>query len=610
MLFITLGCSNANKLSGSLDSVLGSGNGSSSAPNPTPVPTPVQNPTPNPTPNSTPVQNPTPNPTPVQNPTPNPTPVPTPVGTPPPGGSIFVSQNGGTFNGGSACNGKTSISISSSNGRTYKAGDVVYLCGAITTAPNFSNGSGGTSGNPFTIRFDVGARVTLPYCNTICFNVSGNYITVDGGTPCGPGTACAAAEAANPKGYPSGITGIVEATQSGTIYSPSSAKCPASTCNGPAADGRPIANGQGIWINGSNVTVQNMIVRNIYQHTDPNDGNGDAYSTAGVQGQMPSFTIHDSTIHDAAGGVIIGSSGAAASNESIYFNNFYHFNWGVGGGATGTLVNSNISIHDNHFANPSNFSNYANTYHHNGVMLYGDAQQTGTFNGVYIYNNLFDGQWAVNNPNDGTNSLGTTGMIFFDEGQFLNAYIYNNVGTIQGQSTCLTNSIFTLGATSGSTEFVYNNTLLDAGSACYGHTGPISVRGHVTFVNNISANNDQVIDLQGASPGSPIVDLDYNVYGNAKPGAVFRRDDLSQYFPSLSAWQANTGQESHSSYTQSGVSVNNDGTLQSGSPANGAGKDLTSVCNSNSNLVALCKTTSAGHTKTPVTRSVWNAGAY
>jgi hypothetical protein len=514
--------------------------------------------------------------------------------------TTYVSQNGGTFSGGSACNGKQAVSAATSNGAKYSPGDTVYLCGTITSAMSFSKGSG-TSGSPITILFDTGARVSVSYCNTICFDLGGaSYIIVDGGVPCGPGSACSSTEASNPTGYPSGIAGIIEATQAGS-----------SLANKPKT-------GVGLAVSGgTNVVVRNIIIRNIYRHTSYSDTNGDSNSFTGIQAPAPYFTVHDATIHDVSAAINVNASGSTASNETFYNNNMWNINWGISNGGYASLVNTNWSVHDNHFGSTANWDDSNDSYHHDRMFLYADSNDQGSWNGVYIYNNLFDGNSGIN----------STAMLYFGGGSQQNTYIFNNVFDNTASTSAIDNGLLTLAAMGPATLFLYNNTIIGAGvTVDAGRQGCTVLEGHVTFVNNIVTGCDQLMYLQNGlhSSGGPyVVYMDYNTYGAANSNKVFTHDGSPQYFTSISAWRSFTGQEAHSTLNLGGVDLNSQGVPQAGSPALSAGLNMTSLtpgggsvsdgCGSGI-LAALCSDTTFGDTRSaslrPALPTAWTTGAF
>lgn len=513
--------------------------------------------------------------------------------------TTYVSQNGGVFSGGSACNGRATVSVATSNGTSHSPGDTIYLCGVITNSVAFVKGSG-VSGNPITILFDAGARISLPYCNSTCFSLGGSYMVVDGGVPCGPGTSCAITEASNPTGYPVGISGIIEATQAGS-----------NLANHPTM-------GKGVVVGGgSNNVIKNIIIRNIYQHTEYTDNNGGSNSFTAIEAPAPYFTVNDSTIHDVSSGINVNASGPTASNENFYNNNFWNINWGITNGGYGSLVNTNWAVHDNHFGSTANWDDSNNTYHHDRMFLYADSNDQGSWNGVYIYNNLFDG-------NSGLNS---TAMLYFGGGSQQNTYIFNNVFDNTASTSAIDDGLLTLGAMGPATLFLYNNTIIGAGLKIdSGRQGCLVLQGHITFVNNVVTGCDQLVYLQNGlknSGGPYVVYMDYNTYGVTNPNKVFTHDGSPQYFSTLAAWQQFTGQETHSTLHLSGLNLGKQGVPLSGSPAIDSGLNMTGNspgggsiadgCNSGP-LSALCSDTSLGSTRTPSQRpgtgTDWTTGAF
>jgi len=80
----------------------------------------------------------------------------------------YVAQSAGTFNGGTACNGQTTISAATFNSTKNSPGDVDYVCGTITGSAGgavLTVVGSGSSGNPITLIFDTGASLSAPYCN-------------------------------------------------------------------------------------------------------------------------------------------------------------------------------------------------------------------------------------------------------------------------------------------------------------------------------------------------------------------------------------------------------------------------------------------------------------
>lgn len=496
--------------------------------------------------------------------------------------TVYVSQSGGVFSGGTACNGQTAVSIATFNASTPTADEHVYICGTLTTFLGVYGS--GTSGHPIVVTWDSGARITLPYCNgwgSKCIDLGTNsYITLDGGIACGPGTACSTAEAGSPTGYPSGLTGIIEATANGS---------------GLANQVTPV---QAIASSGSNIEVKNIIIRNVYQHTSFADNTGGAGDVAGWQmSGVSNNLLHDSTIHDVSAG--LNGNGGPTTNISVYNNYLWNINWGVAQGTTTGQTQSNWLIYNNHFGATANWDNSGNTYHHDRIFLYDNCSGCGNFSGVYIYNNLFDGP-------SGNSS---TSQMYFGGGQQQNTYIFNNFFNNGGQSTHIDNALLEATGEATQTVWIYNNTVVGAGTSIDDQLCSI-VQGHLVFENNASESCAALLLLQDGTYGTgppTIVTLDYNAYGNGLSDIWQWSGHTSEN--TLAAWQTETGKEAHSSYTAGGLSLNSNGTPQAGSPVIGAAANLYSVCNGQPNpgLGALCYDM-AGNPR-PVS-AAWDEGAY
>jgi len=497
--------------------------------------------------------------------------------------TTYVSQNGGVFSGGTACNGQTTISIATFNGNTYSAGAQIYFCGAITTAVT-ERGSG-ASGNPITITFDTGARVSLPYCNSQCFSTgSNNYITINGGTPCGPGTSCTTTEAANPTGYPSGITGIIEATDSGS-----------------SLDHQP-SSGQLLIGSGTNIIIENLILRNEYVRTVSSDDVPNNTLSDAVAWYNSYLSVHDSTIHDVCTGLM--NMASPVSYISFYDNNVWNANWGYGHGSGGTGLQEYIYIYNNHFGSPLNWDDPVNNpYHHNRIMMYqnGTPSSSDAYEYVYIYNNLMDGNMGCCSTSD----------VFFDVGPFINTYLFNNITTNVGQAYHVDNDYFTLGGGTLDTIWLYNNTSLGAGGStetggCIGFMGTT-----ITLQNNIAADCNTLIPASESTTLTASNNL-YGAGGAGGGGGGWIWQWNSTNCTTLSCWQSatstdTTGTAYYASF--SSLKVNSDGTLQAGSPAISGGANLYGVCSGQPNpgLGALCYDM-AGNARP--SSGAWDLGAY
>ena len=115
--------------------------------------------------------------------------------------NIYLSQSGGTFSGGTACNGHSAQAYTffnssgnwGSGGSQIGSDTVVWICGTIACsgagASALTFQGSGTSGHPVTIKFDTGGDLSCSsYWGDNAFTggpgaincSSKNYVTVDG----------------------------------------------------------------------------------------------------------------------------------------------------------------------------------------------------------------------------------------------------------------------------------------------------------------------------------------------------------------------------------------------------------------------------------------------
>src|ERR1700728_1013955 len=96
--------------------------------------------------------------------------------------TVFASQGGGSVSCGTDGT-QTTTAVAS---LTWTAGNTYKLCGVITSSVTV--GASGTLGNVITVYFESGSKISQAFCpSSGCLNVaSKNFITIDGGAPCGP----------------------------------------------------------------------------------------------------------------------------------------------------------------------------------------------------------------------------------------------------------------------------------------------------------------------------------------------------------------------------------------------------------------------------------------
>lgn len=456
-------------------------------------------------------------------------------------------------------------------------GTTVTICGTFSGAAGsteFTFQGSGSNGSPITLSFDTGATLSAPYWSGTsgAINFSGkNWITVDGQN-----------------------TGTIQNT----------------------ANGDGLANRQAsIGIYGfpcNNCAVKNLTIANIYvaikNYSSPLGGPMTAMNAIYLSGQ--NWTITGNTIHD-CGWCLYNPYQNNDTNTLITGNDIYNWDHAImfatGGANSCTapcLTLAGNRIHDN-----INFETSGCVYHLDGLHTFGVPGSS--MDGIYIYNNYFYGSLA-----GGCSS----GFIFIEGGgsstpsNVKNLYMWNNIGDATGADSANANGWFGLFSASSS-MLVANNTLLYRNvndmTECFavgGATGG-NVVNNLTFENNI-VNGCNVAMYVPELTGTTTID--HNFYGDA---CSFSNNCFvwkGSFEGSFSSWKSACNCDSNSKVSSySGALLNADGSLQSGSPAIGAGIDLSSIANGS--LAELQYDTSKGGMRTPVQRSTatnWDIGAY
>ena len=498
------------------------------------------------------------------------------------GSQIYVSQSGAGASSGADCGDAKPVSFfNSSSDWGSGAGQIgpgvtVDLCGTIST-PLSVQGSG-TSSSPITVYWTSGSTMSsADWSGGPAINTNGNdYLTFNGGNN---GTS-------------------IQATAEGT---------------GLADQG--VAS-QGIYaLSCAGCTFENLTIANLYVHTSTSDTSVDQTEDNGIVFSGSNITVADNTIHD-VGWAVFSRWGNGDANNRIYGNNVYNIDHGIILTANGTV--GPMFVYDNHVHDMGNWDAETSSgglpYHHDGIHCFG-PENGATYNGLYIYDNRFDGT---------VGQLAPTAQIFL-EGN------YGSTGDTPcaavGSQVDVFNNIF------GSSDYptsngyletsqpgggVYNNTVIGVNNtqnigSCVGYRQNASGTT-VAFQNNLLSTCDFLISGTPTTftAGSP----DYNVYANGGENS-FTCNDNYYTFSQFASWQSCMGADTHSKASSS-ADLNSNGSPQSGSPATGAGNNLTSMCTGN--LTPLCTTYTgppaggaAGSTTTGTTRptsGAWNAGAY
>lgn len=453
----------------------------------------------------------------------------------------YIAQTAGTFSGGKACNGQTTITPATFNGINNSAGDVNYICGTITFPANTTgltvNGSG-ASGNPIIIRFDSGAVLASPEWpadgQSGAIDIGANsYITIDGN-----GGANGATE------------GIIEATANGDA----GAACLSGSCTYHGD-----SNGIEATDGATNITVEGLSIIDMYVATQPNPGGGTCIYD---HGNVTNWTITNNIMHDVGWCVELQYDSGTSSNITISNNQIYNVDHGIafGGPHSGNTL-TNVNVYGNSIHDYANWDTPGDVWHHDGIHIWGyNDDGSDTITGVNIYDNKFGGCIGKN----------VTAHIFVEanSGSTKNVAIYNNslIDTCSGADN---DGLLTTGQDGG--YIIYNNTFIGtSGDTCAG----TSSSPNVTFVNNVVSGCGT---LQYVTSGGGFVagGLHNNVYANCSGSNCFAYH--GSYSGSLSSWQSATGQDASPSTYVTSVNLSAAGVPQSGSAVIGAGANLTSI---------------------------------
>jgi hypothetical protein len=500
---------------------------------------------------------------------------------------IYISQNFTGASNGAGCADARSVawfnapSSWGSSATQIGAGTTVHLCGTLTGAAGstmLTIQGNGTSGSPITIKFESGALLTAPYWKGSrggAINAENrSYIVIDGGTPCGTRGPC---------------SGVIQNTSNGTglTYHMASYGIEGSGCN--------------------NCEYKNLGIYDIYIHTGQNNEIDQTSVQAIHVGGSSDVTVDNCTFHDigwAVGGIV--------ENYTVHNNYFYNLDhgiaYGVASGSHGT-----ITIHDNHFGSMTNWDTTMDAYHHDSIHIWG-GQPAGTVSGVWIFNNLFDGD-----------SGSRANAYVFLEQAVSNAVVFNNVMiSLPNRTFPTVIDIGNKGTSVSQNNQAFNNTILGgaytgggvalANGLQSGTIGPAAI-------NNVIQGQNIVIDYGNATDKT----IPCSSPGGSVPGCILTNvyEDVAAAGGSYSSfgfdgtngttlawWQAalpsGSGKDAGAQIMSStAMKLDSGGHPMSGSPVIGAATNLTSLCTGH--LAPLCSDKD-GNPRPTI--GAWDVGAY
>ena len=497
--------------------------------------------------------------------------------------TYFASSAAGSANGTSCANAYAisdptyGINVSTN----WVAGNTLHLCGTITASSGANQfikaAASGSSGAPITIKFETNAVLAAPYWGG-SFNTSGgaidtvgnSYITIDGGT-----------------------NGVIQATACGTSNN-------SSTCGAANVPLVIFANG------GSNVTIQNLTLSNIYVHSSVSDENG-ADSMGIWIGDGSNLTVNNTTIHDVNWAVRMSFDRSGPYSNWVYENNtsynVSHSTFFEQGSGTGTM--SGLLIHNNVCHDWANWDDAANENHHDCFHVSADGSG-GSFTGIQIYNN-----YAYGDPGSyegsGSGGGGSSNFLFSypNSGIVGPMMIFNNVVDLNVANDYPADGFVVLDEV-GAGSMIVNNTFVNSYGGSYnGGTAPMVghiYTGSVTFENNLFITLPYWESFPDKTSTS-----DYNIMYNSPSngcGGTLGGSCSTYYFP-LSNWQAQ-GFDAHS-LTGNPLVSGTVGNIQTYAPTSG-GAGVGKGVNLTSLGIAALNVDAAGNQR-PSSGS-WDIGAF
>lgn len=318
-----------------------------------------------------------------------------------------------------------------------------------------------------------------------------------------------------------------------------------------------------------NVTITNPRIYNLFVRVF---GTGQGRTSGGIfaqcnSGNITDLTITGGVIHDCDIAISTNATAPGCARYTIQGVEIYNINWGIGCGLAGTgatmedFVARGNYIHDFECWDTPLGIGGLEDFHHNAIFLYGEP--TGeNFISAVIEGNILG-------PNFGVRA---TSGLYLSHWTMKGTYIVRN-NVFKGAPT---NGLITTGTAAGSTVYVHNNTFLvsSSGNAALGVGGFYAGAGMSLHSRNNLVKGGSYLQINYG--GNVNVDSDYNlIYGYAPgfPGPVSRGLDSSVSAVPWATWQSVYGQDAHSIIDQDPL-LDADGKPQGGSPALGAGVDL------------------------------------
>lgn len=326
-------------------------------------------------------------------------------------------------------------------------------------------------------------------------------------------------------------------------------------------------------VGGSNLEFENLTIQNLYVPNGsdtPPDCQGIFLKQCGSN-----ISIHNCSFNYVSWAISLSGAADSETNFTCYDNTFDNYDHGI---AACTGYHSG-SIHDNDFGSTAIWDTSTNTWHHDAIHFWGTSVSN-----INIYNNYIHGNWGSN----------PTTQLYMEGSGVTDINIFNNILTSTGD---LPDGYIYI--KNGGNIGIYNNTFLGCGKT-YAETVIANTSATVSFVNNLVTSVSTFFHGKDSqtfiSPG-----LHNNLYANLVSSGNHPFYYQGTATSTIAGWQQLTGKAANSSLV-SNAYLNSGGTLQSNSPAIGAGSNLTNL-----GITAL---NSDKNGNARPSSGAWNIGAY
>jgi hypothetical protein len=492
------------------------------------------------------------------------------------GPQIYVSQAGGAHGeSGEDCENAHSLAWlnaaahwGTGSGKVG-AGTTVSICGTLTEAITVA--ASGKSGELITLRFQPGARISMPACpESGCIDTAEHaYLNIEGDSE--------------------SEHGVIENTDQGT---------------GKKEEGSAV-NAHGIEaLDCEGCTIRYMSIEKLYEKTSEADTTS-AEPIRGIEFSGSNLTIAHNTLNY-VGWALYSEWNREDKDVDIEDNTLTHI--GHGFASTAAFTGGNIgpiSFHGNRLYGFKAWDTVGDPNHQDGVHCYSshDAVYQPHYNGLYIYDNRFGPETGkymnasifIEGPAEETQCGDGTS----------NIWIFDNVSVMNEESAL--GGIYT----ESGEDHVFNNTIIGPGTEEGESKNPcILIHGgeRVRLENNLASTCDKLIEGEAGTFASG--GLNYNLYADGG-GAAWICGGEQKPFTEFAYWQSCTGQDSDSrARASAGIKVTpaeEAGRLEAGSPARGAGTNLTGLCEPGKPTEALCENING---EARPSAGAWNVGAY